>query len=111
MLNQCLMMRNEWPARSDYLSVQKDRILIEKEQESLEQTEKMLAKVDRITDVRERMQMYRYMDSVQESLRHEAREVRDAHFEAVRDPSRTVAKLELKKKHKELNRGYKFIKI
>lgn len=71
----------------------------------------MLAKVDRITDVRERMQMYKYIDSVSESLRNEAREVRDAHFEAVRDPTRAVAKLEMKKKNKELNRGYKFINI
>jgi predicted Zn-dependent protease len=71
----------------------------------------MLAKVDRITDVKERMQMYKYIDSVQESLRNEAREVRDAHFEAVRDPMRAVAKLELKKKNKELNRGYRFINI
>lgn len=73
----------------------------------------MLLQVDRITDMRERLKMYKYIDSVQENLRHEAKEIRDAHFEAVRDPNRLVAKMELgsQKKNKNLKRGYKFIEI
>lgn len=56
--------------------------------------------------------MYKYYDAVQESLRKEAREIRDAHFEEIENPMRLAAKLEFKKAPpKELNRGYRFIHI
>jgi hypothetical protein len=38
-----------------------------------------------------------------EVRRIEEREIRDLHFKAVKNPMRDVAKLELKKKNKDLN--------
>lgn len=55
--------------------------------------------------------MYKYRDAVQETQRVEAREIRDEHFLVKADPMRLAVKLELKKRNKHLNRGYKPIKI
>lgn len=84
-------MRNENSSRKDFLPVQKSRIIIEKEHDTYNQTQKMLSQVDRITDMKDRFNMYKYIDSVHENQRNEAKEIRDAHFEAVRDPNRLVA--------------------